>query len=97
MDNVLSIFNVLDQNSQALLERLELLQNANATLKDSVRELELKLEKKTETARYWKSKYEAQTTATSIVGNNRNNAKAKQQIDKLIQEIDTCLGQVIIS
>ena len=73
----------LQQENQSLHERLEHSKQELAQKHGSIRELKMKLE--------------AAQTAKSMKGVGQSSAKAKMQIDKLIEEIDACLDVLSLS
>lgn len=85
----------LERQLHEMVEKLRLLQQANAELNEVLNETKSKLEKKQEDARLWKEKYEA---LKAVQGMNTENTAAKKRtlhhIDVLINEVDACIAQL---
>lgn len=85
----------LERQLHEMVEKLQLLQQANAELNEVLNETKSKFEKKQEDARLWKEKYEA---LKAVQGMNTDNTAAKKRtlhhIDVLINEVDACIAQL---
>lgn len=94
MSELVEIVDSLENKVSKLLHKLELLQQANISLK---KELEARKEQQQETKSTlvdWEEKYNSLKLASSMLGSNTNKTEAKLKINTLIRELDSCIAQL---
>jgi len=94
MSELVEIVDSLENKVSKLLHKLELLQQANISLK---KELEARKEQQQETKSTlvdWEEKYNSLKLASSMLGSNTNKTDAKLKINTLIRELDSCIAQL---
>ncbi|MFK7811936.1 MAG: hypothetical protein AB8B59_05540 [Maribacter sp.] len=94
MSELVEIVDSLENKVSKLLHKLELLQQANTSLK---KELEATKEQQQETKSTlvdWEEKYNSLKLASSMLGSNTNKTEAKLKINTLIRELDSCIAQL---
>ena len=94
MSEIVEIVDSLENKVSKLLHKLELLQQANTSLK---KELEATKEQQQETKSTlvdWEEKYNSLKLASSMLGSNTNKTEAKLKINTLIRELDSCIAQL---
>lgn len=97
MSSTTQLVDSIANRLEVVVAQLNKYQSENESLQDRLAVLKQELEQKNNTIRELRMKLEAAKTAESIKGAGQNSTKAKTQIDKLINEIDTCLEFLSLS
>lgn len=97
MSSTTQLVDSIANRLEVVVAQLNKYQSENESLQDRLAVLKQELEQKNNTIRELRMKLEAAKTAESIKGVGQNSTKAKTQIDKLINEIDTCLEFLSLS
>ncbi|VAW11370.1 FIG00412596: hypothetical protein [hydrothermal vent metagenome] len=96
MSELVNIVDSLENKISKLLHKLELLQQANATLKNelvSTRNIQNSSQK---SVSEWEKKYNSLKLANSMLGSSTNKTEAKLKINSLIRELDHCIAQLAV-
>ncbi len=96
MSELVNIVDSLENKISKLLHKLELLQQANATLENelvSTRNIQNSSQK---SVSEWEEKYNSLKLANSMLGSSTNKTEAKLKINTLIRELDHCIAQLAV-
>jgi len=94
MGELVDIVDSLENKLSKLLHRLEMLNQANAKLKEELNNKVESHEQTTASLVEWKEKYHSLKMASSMLGGNTNKTEAKLKINTLIRELDSCIAQL---
>ena len=94
MGELVEIVDSLENKISKLLHKLELLNQANAKLKEELRSIQEKQETTKSAMVDWEEKYNSLRLANSMLGSNTNKTEAKLKINAQIRELDLCIAQL---
>ena len=94
MGELVEIVDSLENKVSKLLHKLELLQQANSSLKQELEAAKEQQKKAKNTLVDWEEKYNSLKLASSMLGSNTNKTEAKLKINTLIRELDSCIAQL---
>lgn len=94
MGDLIEIVDSLENKVSRLLHRLEVLNQANAKLKNELGSLKESHEQNKVALVEWEEKYDSLRLANSMLGSNTNKTEAKLKINTLIRELDSCIAQL---
>ncbi|MEL0275294.1 MAG: hypothetical protein VW943_05130 [Flavobacteriaceae bacterium] len=84
----------LEQNIVLLLNKLKDNHYALESLRQQLEDNQSKLKEIEEEKQALKKENDSLTMANSLLGSNESNATTKHKINALIQQVDTCIGQL---
>lgn len=94
MGELIQIVDSLENKISKLLHRLEVLDRANKTLENELKNVRSNQENTRQTVSEWEEKYNSLKLANSMLGSNTNKTEAKLKINTLIRELDYCIAQL---
>ena len=94
MGELIQIVDSLENKISKLLHRLEVLDRANKTLENELKNVRSNQENTRKTVSEWEEKYNSLKLANSMLGSNTNKTEAKLKINTLIRELDYCIAQL---
>ena len=94
MGELIQIVDSLENKISKLLYRLEVLDRANKTLENELKNVRSNQENARKTVSEWEEKYNSLKLANSMLGSNTNKTEAKLKINTLIRELDYCIAQL---
>ena len=94
MGELIEIVDSLENKVSKLLHRIEVLNQANAKLREELKDQVESHEQSKEALVEWKEKYDSLKLASSMLGGNTNKTEAKLKINTLIRELDSCIAQL---
>jgi len=94
MSNIEAIVDSLENRISNVLQRLDVLKQANAELSEELKVSQQKLSQQDEKITSWEEKYETLKFTNSILGSNESKRETKLKINALIREIDYCIAQL---
>lgn len=94
MSELVEIVDSLENKVSKLLHKLELLQQANSSLKQELQAVKERQQETKSTLVDWEEKYNSLKLASSMLGSNTNKTEAKLKINTLIRELDSCIAQL---
>ncbi len=96
MGELVDIVDSLENKISKLLHKLELLQQANTTLKNEVVSTRNIQDNSQKSVSEWEEKYNSLKLANSMLGSITNKTEAKLKINTLIRELDHCIAQLAV-
>ena len=94
MGELVEIVDSLENKVSKLLHRLEVLNQANAKLKNELATSREAHGQAKLTLVEWEERYNSLKLASSMLGSNTNKTEAKLKINTLIRELDSCIAQL---
>ncbi|MFI1743158.1 hypothetical protein [Thalassobellus sediminis] len=94
MSNIEDIVDSLENKISKVLQKLELLKQANLKLTEELEVSKKEIYNQKLHIATWEEKYEALKIANSILGSDDNKRDTKLKINALIRDIDHCIGQL---
>lgn len=94
MGELVEIVDSLENKVSKLLHKLEVLQQANSSLKEELEAAKEERQEAKSTMVDWEEKYNSLKLASSMLGSNTNKTEAKLKINTLIRELDSCIAQL---
>ena len=94
MSELVQIVDSLENKISKLLHKLEILQQANSALENTLQEAQNQVGNTNQTVSEWEEKYKSLRLANSMLGSNTNKTEAKLKINTLIRELDHCIAQL---
>ena len=94
MGGLVEIVDSLENKISKLLHKLELLNQTNIRLEETISTLEKDHERTRQSVMEWEEKYDSLKLANSMLGSNTNKTEAKLKINALIRELDRCMAQL---
>ncbi|EGV43947.1 hypothetical protein BZARG_2362 [Bizionia argentinensis JUB59] len=94
MSKIEETVSVLETKINKVLDKQELLKQANLKLQQELQSTQSMLQAHKATIVTWEEKYEALKIANSMLGSDENKRETKLKINTLIREIDHCIAQL---
>jgi chromosome segregation ATPase len=94
MGELVEIVDSLENKVSKLLHKLELLNQANAKLKEELDAAKEKQQNNKSALVDWEEKYNSLKLANSMLGSSTNKTEAKLKINTLIRELDSCIAHL---
>jgi chromosome segregation ATPase len=94
MSNIETVVDSLENRISKVLQKLQVLKQANAKLNDELELSQKKMLQQEEQIGSWEDKYETLKFANSILGSDESKKETKLKINALIREIDYCISQL---
>ncbi len=94
MGELIQLVDSLENKIGKLLDKVEILQNANNRLESELATIKNKSEDTRQTITDWEEKYNSLKLANSLLGSSTNKTEAKLKINTLIRELDHCINQL---
>ena len=94
MSELVQIVDSLENKISKLLHKLEILQQANSALENTLEVARNQFDNTNQVVSEWEEKYKSLKLANSMLGSNTNKTEAKLKINTLIRELDHCIDQL---
>ena len=94
MSELVQIVDSLENKISKLLHKLEILQQANSDLENTLEVAQNQFDNTNQAVSEWEEKYKSLKLANSMLGSNTNKTEAKLKINTLIRELDHCIAQL---
>ncbi|PCJ98300.1 MAG: hypothetical protein COA50_01990 [Flavobacteriaceae bacterium] len=94
MSELVDIVDSLESKISKLLQKLELLNQANVNLEEELVTVKKEQTTTTTSINEWEEKYNSLKMASSMLGGSTNKTEAKYKINTLIRELDHCITQL---
>ncbi len=94
MGEIVEIVDSLENKISKLLHKLELLNLANAKLKEELEVLQEENRANKRSLSEWEEKYDSLKMASTMLGSNTDKTEAKLKINTLIRDLDHCIAQL---
>ncbi len=94
MSELVQIVDSLENKISKLLHKLEILQQANSALENTLEVARNQFDNTNQVVSEWEEKYKSLKLANSMLGSNTNKTEAKLKINTLIRELDHCIAQL---